>query len=115
MTKIDILSSKVLPNKKERHILFVSVEPGPKTKPVKKEDMADLQNTKKDLLFDINEVCVSNVKHSIIVRSNLTLNTQTTIGTFKLTEQVNQESKGKNMSRFIEQLEQANKQGFQVN
>ena len=51
MTKIDILSSKVLPNKKERHILFGSVEPGPKTKPVKKEDMADLQNTKKDFLL----------------------------------------------------------------
>src|SRR5690625_20194 len=115
MTKIDILSSKVLPNKKERHILFGSVEPGPKTKPVKKEDMSYLQNTKKDFLFDINEVGVSNVKHPIIVRSNLTPNTQTTIGTFKLTAQVNQESKGTNMSRFIEQLEQANKHGFQVN
>src|SRR5699024_11711614 len=63
----------------------------------------------------IYEVGVSNVKHPIIVRSNLTPNTQTTIGTFKLTAQVNQESKGTNMSRFIEQLEQANKQGFQVN
>ena len=115
MTKIDIPSSKVLPNKKERHVLFGSVEPGPKTKPVNKEDMADLQNTKKDFLFDINEVGVSNVKHPIIVNSNLTPNTQTTIGTFKLTAQVNQESKGTNMSRFIEQLEQANKQGFQMN
>src|SRR5699024_4989087 len=66
-------------------------------------------------LFDINEVGVSNVKHPIIVNSNLTPNTQTTIGTFKLTAQVNQESKGTNMSRYIEQLEQANKQGFQMN
>src|SRR5690625_5223090 len=115
MTKIDIPSSKVLPNKKERHILFGSVEPGPKTKPVNKEDMADLQNTKKDFLFDINEVGVSNVKYPIIVNSKLTPSTQSTIGTFKLTAQVNQESKGTNMSRFIEQLEQANKQGFQVN
>src|SRR5699024_9247357 len=109
MTKIDIPSSKVLPNKKERHVLFGSVEPGPKTKPVNKEDMADLQNTKKDFLFDINEVGVSNVKHPIIVNSNLTPNTQTTIGTVKLNAQVNLVSKGTNFSYFIEPLEHANK------
>lgn len=115
MTKIDMPSYKVLPNKKERHILFGSVEPGPKTKPINKEDMADLQNTKKDFLFDIKEVGVSNVKHPIIVSSNLTPNRQSTIGTFKLTAQVNQDSKGTNMSRFMEQLQETNKYGFQVN
>lgn len=114
MTKIETPSHRVLPNKKDRHILFGSVEPGPRTKPVNKKDMADLQNTKQDFLFDINEVGISNVKHPIIVNSSLTPSTQSTVGTFKLTAQVNRDSKGTNMSRFIEQLAHANTNGFQA-
>src|SRR5690625_5841473 len=100
MTKIETPSYRVLPSKEERHVLFGSVEPGPKTKPTKKDQMADLQNTKKDFLFDIDEVGISNVKYPIMIQSALHPVTQSTIGTFKLTAQVNRTSKGTNMSRF---------------
>jgi|SRR5690625_727757 len=114
MTKIETPSHRVLPSKEERHVLFGSVEPGPKTKPTKKDQMADLQNTKKDFLFDINEVGISNVKYPIMIQSALHPVTQSTIGTFKLTAQVNRRSKGTNMSRFLEQIEESNHNGFQV-
>lgn len=114
MNKIDTSSHRVLPNKQERHILFGSVEPGPKTKPTKKEEMADLQNTKKDFLFDIKEVGISNVKYPIVVQSAIAPITQPTIGTFKLTAEVDRTSKGTNMSRFLEQIERSNSNGFQV-
>lgn len=114
MTKTETLSHRVLPEKRERHILFGSVDPGPRTKPTTKEEMADLQNTEKDFLFDIKEVGISNVKYPITVQSNLAPNNQSTIGTFKLTAQVNRTSKGTNMSRFLEQIEQSNTNGFQV-
>lgn len=114
MTKIETFSDRVLPNKKERHILFGSVEPGQKTKPTIKEEMADLQNTKKDFLFDIKEVGISNVRYPIIVQSSLAPVSQPTIGTFKLTAEVDRTSKGTNMSRFLEQIEHSNSNGFQV-
>ena len=114
MNKIDTSSHRVLPNKQERHILFGSVEPGPKTKPTKKAEMADLQNTKKDFLFDIKEVGISNVKYPIVVQSTIAPITQPTIGTFKLTAEVDRTSKGTNMSRFLEQIERSNSNGFQV-
>lgn len=114
MNKIDTSSHRVLPNKQDRHRLFGSVEPGPKTKPTVKEEMADLQNTEKDFLFDIKEVGISNVKYPIVVQSLTAPMTQSTIGTLKLTAQVNRTSKGTNMSRFLEQIEQSNSNGFQV-
>ncbi|WP_239422018.1 GTP cyclohydrolase FolE2 [Bacillus sp. CGMCC 1.16541] len=100
MTKIQ------LPFKEERHKLFGSVEPGPKTKPTKKEDMPDLQNTKRDFLFDIEAVGISNVKMPVVVESTLKPTTQTTIATFTLTSSVSRDAKGTNMSRFTELLEQ---------
>lgn len=114
MNKIETRSHRKLPNKAERHILFGSVEPGPKTKPTKKADMADLQNTEKDFLFDIKEVGISNVKYPVVINSSITPTIQTSIGTFKLTAQVNRKNKGTNMSRFLEQIEQSNNGGFQV-
>lgn len=114
MNKVDTISHRVLPNKQDRHILFGSVEPGPKTKPVVKEEMADLQNTEKDFLFDIKEVGISNVKYPISVKSTMKPTNQSTIGTLKMTAQVDRTSKGTNMSRFLEQIEQSNTDGFQV-
>ncbi|TYR81700.1 GTP cyclohydrolase I FolE2 [Priestia megaterium] len=95
-----------LPSKEERHKLFGSVDPGPKTKPTKKEDMPDLQNKKRDFLFDIQAVGISNVKIPVTVSSSNGLNTQTTIATFTLTSSIPRDSKGTNMSRFTELLEE---------
>ncbi|MFS0880442.1 GTP cyclohydrolase I FolE2 [Bacillus sp. 7586-K] len=94
-----------LPPKKERHKLFGSVEPGLKLKPTEKEKMPDLQNTKKDFLFTIDAVGISNVKQPIIIESELEPNQQTTIATFKMTSKISYDAKGTNMSRFTEQLE----------
>src|SRR5690625_4152941 len=114
MSKIKSPSHINLPSKKERHKLFGSVKPGPKTKPTIKEKMADLQNTKEDFLFAIDAVGISNVKYPIVVKSDLNPKTQTTVGTFTLTANVDRMSKGTNMSRFLEQMEQSKENGFQV-
>ncbi|GGM37671.1 GTP cyclohydrolase FolE2 [Paraliobacillus quinghaiensis] len=95
---------KVLPNKLERHKLFGSVIPGPKSKPTEKEQMADLQNSKNDYLFDLDAVGISNVKHPIQVTSTMNPTSQTTIGTFNFSSTIKKDSKGTNMSRFTEQL-----------
>ncbi|MED4533530.1 GTP cyclohydrolase FolE2 [Metabacillus fastidiosus] len=94
-----------MPSKEERHKLFGSVEPGLKIKPTEKEQMPDLQNSKKDFLFSINAVGISNVKHPIIVPSESNPKEQTTIATFKMTSTIDYDAKGTNMSRFTEQLE----------
>lgn len=97
--------SRQLPDKAERLRLFGSVKPGKKTKPVKKEDMADLQNKQADFLFKLDEVGITNVKHPIQINSELTPNQQVSVGTFTFSSTVEQNSKGTNMSRFTEQLE----------
>lgn len=101
------MSNKIdnnLPNQEERHKLFGSVEPGPETKPKDKEAMADIQNERKDFLFDIDSVGISNVKYPMTVNSTLNPTTQTTIATFNLTSNIDKNSKGTNMSRFLEQI-----------
>ncbi|MEN1969973.1 GTP cyclohydrolase FolE2 [Lentibacillus sp. N15] len=112
MDKLKTQPNNPLPNKAERHKLFGSVEPGPKTKPVEKDKMADLQNTRKDFLFDLDEVGIANVKHPITISSRLQPATQTSIGTFRFTSAVEKTSKGTNMSRFTEQLNIYHEQGF---
>ncbi len=112
MERMKTSPHKQLPNKIQRHKLFGSVEPGPKTKPVEKNQMADLQNTKKDFLFDLDAVGIANVKHPITINSNLKPHTQTSIGTFQFSSSINKTSKGTNMSRFTEQLNQYYKEGF---
>ncbi|GEL76280.1 GTP cyclohydrolase FolE2 [Tenuibacillus multivorans] len=107
-------SKKQLPPKEERHKLFGSVEPGPRTKPQDKDKMADLQNTKKDFLFELDAVGVSNVKHPIVVPSHVEPKEQTTIGTFYFASTISQGSKGTNMSRFTEQLQAYYNKGFRV-
>ncbi|MEQ6389661.1 GTP cyclohydrolase FolE2 [Bacillaceae bacterium S4-13-58] len=114
MNKVSISKNKNkdLPSKEERHKLFGSVEPGPRTKPVTKEQMVDLQNTKKDFLFDLDVVGIANVKHPIRIYSELAPEVQTTIGTFTFSSTIAKDSKGTNMSRFTEQLDQYHQEGF---
>lgn len=108
------IPGKRLPNKLERHELFGSVKPGIKSKPTEKEDMSDLQNLKKDFLFDLDAVGIADVKHPISIDSKLTPKNQTTIGTFQFSSSIDKSSKGTNMSRFTEQLNIYHKQGFTV-
>ncbi len=105
---------KQLPSKEERHKLFGSVPPGPRTKPHEKEKMKDLQNTKKNFLFELDAVGVSNVKHPIKVESSMEPTVQTTIGTFYFASSISQDSKGTNMSRFTEQLHHYHSQGISL-
>ncbi|WP_028782898.1 GTP cyclohydrolase FolE2 [Thalassobacillus devorans] len=114
MSQINIRNKKLLPTKKERHKLFGSSDPGPRTKPVEKEQMADLQNSKQDFLFNIDTVGISNVKHPIRIPSQLTPEIQTTIGTFTFGSSISQDSKGTNMSRFTQQLDEYHQEGFAI-
>src|SRR5690625_97392 len=100
------ITRRQLPDKAERHRLFGSVKPGPKTKPENKEDMADLQNKKADFLFKLDEVGITNVKHPILINSELSPNQQSSIGLFSFSSTVDRGDKGTNMSRFTEQLNQ---------
>ncbi|MDL4839556.1 GTP cyclohydrolase FolE2 [Aquibacillus rhizosphaerae] len=115
MNTTKVTNKKTLPNKKERHRLFGSVEAGPRTKPVNKQEMADLQNTKKDFMFDIDAVGISNVKHPIQVSSSLEPKFQTTIASFTFTSSIDKDSKGTNMSRFTEQLHEYHSANFFIN
>lgn len=101
-----------LPSKVERHKRFGSVPPIQGSKPTDKEQMPDLQNTPNDFLFAVNSVGISNVKHPIIIHSDLHPNVQTTIGTFSLTTSLHQMSKGINMSRLTELLHEYHEEGF---
>ncbi|HEX6593539.1 MAG TPA: GTP cyclohydrolase FolE2 [Bacillota bacterium] len=112
MKKNKTIRHKRLPSKEERLKLFGSVAPGPKSKPIEKDKMADVQNTKKDFLFALDAVGISNVKHPVTVKSHLYPTTQTSIGVFSFTSGIDQISKGTNMSRFTEQLHQYYKNGF---
>ncbi|MFZ3589329.1 GTP cyclohydrolase FolE2 [Bacillus sp. DJP31] len=104
----------ILPSKEERHKLFGSVVPGAKSKPTEKKGMPDLQNVRKDFLFQINSVGISNVKHPVKVTSTLLPNEQTTIATFSFTSKIPVNQKGTNMSRFTEQLQLYYNQGFNL-
>jgi GTP cyclohydrolase IB len=101
-----------LPPKNERLKLFGSIEPGIKTKPIEKENMSDIQNMKKNFLFEIDAVGITNVKTPVSIISTLEPLTQTTIATFTLTSTIPRDVKGTNMSRFTEQLELYRRQGF---
>ncbi|KGX92040.1 GTP cyclohydrolase [Pontibacillus halophilus JSM 076056 = DSM 19796] len=114
MNQTDLNTIKQLPSKEERHKLFGSVDPGPRTKPVEKSEMKDLQNAREDFLFDLDAVGISNVKHPIRINSTMKPEIQTTIGTFKFASSIKQGSKGTNMSRFTEQLDQYHNEGFAI-
>lgn len=114
MNQTNINTKKQLPSKEDRHKLFGSVDPGPRTKPVEKDEMADLQNSRKDFLFDLDAVGISNVKHPIRIYSSKKPEMQTTIGTFRFASKIGKGSKGTNMSRFTEQLDRYHNDGFAV-
>lgn len=76
--------------------------------------MADLQNVKRDFLFDLDAVGVANVKYPVRVLSGQTPYEQTTIGTFTFSSSIPANSKGTNMSRFMELLEQYYQGGFTI-
>ena len=114
MTNLNTLTNHRLPSKSERHVLFGSVTPGPKTKPTEKEKMADLQNSKKDYLFDIDAVGINKVTYPVIVSSKIKPYEQSTIATFSLTSTIDRMTKGTNMSRFLEVMEEVNDGGFKV-
>lgn len=114
MTNLNTLRKHTLPNKSERHALFGSVRPGPKTKPTEKEKMADLQNSKKDYLFDIDAVGINKVTYPVIVHSHIKPYEQSTIASFFLTSTIDRMTKGTNMSRFLEVMEEVNNGGFKV-
>ncbi|MBD1301130.1 hypothetical protein IDX04_34545, partial [Pseudomonas aeruginosa] len=46
----------IMPDKAERLRLFGSVDPIQGDKPVRKEEMQDLQNSKNDFLFELQQV-----------------------------------------------------------
>ncbi len=100
-----------LPNKSARHALFGSVPSGPKKKPVAKEKMQDLQNQHGAYLFPIQSVGVSNVKYPVHVRSSLEPADQQALAVFQLTSSLPSSVKGTNMSRFMEELEEARVKG----
>lgn len=102
----------ILPAKPERHRRFGSVDPVPGNKPTTKEQMADLQNARKDFLFPIDRVGICQVRHPIRVRSELAPELQTSIATISLATSLYRESKGINMSRLTEQLERYRQKGW---
>ncbi|MEB1806389.1 MAG: GTP cyclohydrolase FolE2 [Bacillaceae bacterium] len=108
------METNIFPNKQERHKRFGSVPPVKGDKPLNKEDMTDLQNTPNDFLFAIESVGISNVKHPLIIESDYKPSQQTTVGTFSLTTGLHQMSKGINMSRLTELLQEYYLEGFNV-
>src|SRR5690625_1494717 len=114
MNKIRTSSHIDLPQKKERHKIFGSVEPGPKTKPTTKNCMTDIQNKKEDFYIEIDADGVGNGKYPIVIRSEMEPTVQTAIGTFSLTSRLGRMKKGTNMSRFLEQLEHSAENGLEM-
>ncbi|BAC13644.1 hypothetical conserved protein [Oceanobacillus iheyensis HTE831] len=114
MQQMKSMPKKQLPPKEERHKLFGSVPPKERTKPIEKNKMADLQNTKRDFLFKLDAVGISNVKYPVIIHSDLAPKEQTSIGTFEFSSSIPTMSKGTNMSRFMELLQEYSSSGMNV-
>ena len=75
-------------NREERYRHFGSVEPIKGTKPKNKEDMADLQNTKKDFLFDVQSVGINNLTYPVKVGD------YQSVGNFELATSLRRDEKG---------------------
>lgn len=78
---------------------FGSVNPIKGTKPTVKEQMADLQNSKKNFLFEIDHVGIKNLTYPVKI------NGYQTAGTFSLSTHLQKDEKGINMSRILESVE----------
>ncbi|MGP0580096.1 GTP cyclohydrolase, FolE2/MptA family [Paenibacillus peoriae] len=103
---------KQAPDKAERLRLFGSVDPIQGDKPVLKEEMQDLQNSKNDFLFELQQVGIDNLKYPIDVISAKNPEKLSSIGNFRLTTSLVRESKGINMSRLTEQLQHSRSEGL---
>ncbi len=102
MTNID------LSNREARYKHFGSVDPIKGTKPKNKEDMADLQNTKKDFLFDVQSVGINNLTYPVKVGD------YQSVGNFELATSLRRDEKGINMSRILESLQTQNDGGIKL-
>ncbi|CCC85290.1 putative cyclohydrolase [Paenibacillus polymyxa M1] len=107
-----VTHSFVLPDKAERLRLFGSVDPIQGDKPVLKEEMQDLQNSKNDFLFELQQVGIENLKYPIDVISVKSPVKVSSIGNFRLTTSLEREFKGINMSRLAEQLQYSRNEGL---
>lgn len=88
---------------------FGSVDPVEGTKPKNKEEMADLQNSRKDFLFEVDSVGINNLTYPVIIGDFQS------VGTFELATSLQKDEKGINMSRLIESLETVNSSGVPLN
>lgn len=103
-----------LPPKAERHKLFGSVAPVKGSKPTSRAEMIDLQNKLQDYFFPLEKVGITKVEHPVTVQAELEPRTQTSIGSFTLTTSLIQDSKGINMSRLTELLDQYHDEGWSM-
>ncbi|WP_411350058.1 GTP cyclohydrolase FolE2 [Paenibacillus sp. WLX2291] len=108
----DFPHKRKLPTKSERLRLFGSVEPMHGNKPVRKEQMHDLQNTHNDFLFALEGVGIGNLHYPLVVQSLLAPEQMTVNACFQLTTSLPSTARGINMSRLTEQLEQARRRGL---
>lgn len=104
--------SLLLPSKHERLQLFGTVDPVKGNKPVVKEEMQDIQNSRSDFLFELEQVGIDNLKYPIEVVSSIAPQRFSSIGKFRLSTSLERESKGINMSRLIEQLQNSRELGL---
>lgn len=88
---------------------FGSVDPIAGSKPKNKEDMADLQNSRKDFLFEVDSVGINNLTYPVVIGDFQS------VGNFELATSLRKDEKGINMSRLIESLETVNNGGVSLN
>ncbi|TKH36774.1 hypothetical protein C1I59_11520 [Paenibacillus polymyxa] len=74
--------------------------------------MQDLQNSKNDFLFELQQVGIENLKYPIDVISVKSPVKVSSIGNFRLTTSLEREFKGINMSRLAEQLQYSRNEGL---
>lgn len=94
-----------LTTREGRFKYFGSVDPIEGTKPKVKEDMADLQNSRKDFLFEVDSVGINNLSYPVVIGDFQS------VGNFELATSLEKDEKGINMSRLIESLETVNSGG----
>lgn len=84
---------------------FGSVDPIEGTKPRVKAEMADLQSSKKDFLFEVDSVGINNLSYPVVIGDFQS------VGSFEVATSLRRDEKGINMSRILESLETENKGG----
>lgn len=87
---------------------FGSVDPIEGTKPKEKHEMADLQGTKKDFLFEVESVGINHLSYPVKVGDFQS------VGTFEISTSLERDEKGINMSRILEALQSHNDSGIRL-